>query len=90
VFDEDVALAERVIFPVAPNQANGIEDACFERFEEAGAEARYVATQSGRAIRSELLETRDFLALWLSVLPGEAARNKAMARFPHRKATRTR
>jgi hypothetical protein len=44
VFDEDVALAARVIFPVAPNQANGIEDARFGRFEEAGAEARYVAT----------------------------------------------
>ncbi|MCU0946392.1 MAG: hypothetical protein MUF65_13645 [Rubritepida sp.] len=78
MFDEDVALAERVIFPVAPNQANGIEDA---RFEEAGAEARYVATYSGRAIRSELLETRDLRALWLSVLHGEAARNRAKALF---------
>jgi predicted GH43/DUF377 family glycosyl hydrolase len=87
VFDEDVALAERVIFPVTPSQANGIEDARFVCFEEPGAEPRYVATYtaySGRAIRSELLETRDFRAFRLSAMLGDAAHNKGMALFPRR------
>lgn len=87
VFDEDVALAERVIFPVTASQANGIEDARFVRFEEPGVEPRYCATYtaySGRAIRSELMETRDFRSYRLSTLHGEAARNKGMALFPRR------
>lgn len=87
VFDEDVELAERVIFPVTPSQANGIEDARFVRLEEPGREPRYCATYtaySGRAIRSELIETPDFRSFRLSPLQGSAARNKGMALFPRR------
>jgi predicted GH43/DUF377 family glycosyl hydrolase len=87
VFDDDVELNERVILPVTPHQANGIEDARFVRLDGEGGEARYCATYtaySGRAIRSELLETKDFVSFRLSPLRGAAARNKGMALFPRR------
>ena len=57
-------ISERVIFPVTDAQSNGIEDARFVEFDD-GAEKIFYATYTaynGRAIRSELLETRDFLS----------------------------
>lgn len=84
VFGPDEHLSERVIFPVTESQSNGIEDARFVRFE-AGGHTTYYATYTaynGKAIRSELIETRDFLSFRLSPLRGAAARNKGMALFP--------
>jgi predicted GH43/DUF377 family glycosyl hydrolase len=82
--EEDVS--ERVIFPITASQSNGIEDARFVEFDEGG-ERVYYATYTaytGRAIRSELLETRDFLTFRMSPLTGSAARNKGMALFPRK------
>jgi predicted GH43/DUF377 family glycosyl hydrolase len=79
-------ISERVIFPVTPAQSNGIEDARFVRFEDAG-ESVYYATYTaynGREIRSELLETRDFLTFRMTPMTGSAARNKGMALFPRK------
>jgi len=79
-------LSERVIFPVTDSQSNGIEDARFVAFNENG-QITYYATYtaySGRAIRSELLETRDFLKFRLMPLNGTVARNKGMALFPRK------
>jgi predicted GH43/DUF377 family glycosyl hydrolase len=79
-------LSERVIFPVTDSQSNGIEDARFVEFNENG-ERTYYATYTaynGKAIRSELLETRDFLRFRMSPLRGAATRNKGMALFPRR------
>jgi predicted GH43/DUF377 family glycosyl hydrolase len=78
-------LSERVIFPVTEAQSNGIEDARFVQFS--GAEKIYYATYtaySGRAIRSELIATSDFVSFRLSALKGSAARNKGMALFPRK------
>jgi predicted GH43/DUF377 family glycosyl hydrolase len=85
-FDPRAGIGERVVFPVTHSQSNGIEDARFVRFED-GARVRYLATYtaySGRAIRSELLETTDFLSFRMTPLGGPAARNKGMALFPRR------
>ncbi len=79
-------LSERVIFPVTDSQSNGIEDARFVAFNDNG-QITYYATYtaySGRAIRSELLETRDFLKFRLMPLTGTVARNKGMALFPRK------
>lgn len=84
VFGPDEHLSERVIFPVTESQSNGIEDARFVRFDADG-HATYYATYTaynGKAIRSELIETRDFLSFRLSPLQGTAAQNKGMALFP--------
>ncbi len=86
IFKPDEDISERVIFPVTESQSNGIEDARFVKFED-GARSTYYATYtaySGRAIRSELLETSDFTSFRLSPLHGSAANNKGMALFPRR------
>jgi predicted GH43/DUF377 family glycosyl hydrolase len=85
-FPPDLDLSERVIFPVTDSQSNGIEDARFVAFDEGGStifRATYTA-YSGKAIRSELLETTDFVSFRMSPLAGDAARNKGMALFPRR------
>lgn len=85
-FDETSELSERVIFPVTDQQSNGIEDARFVAFEEDGRRTFYATytAYSGRSIRSELLETSDFLSFRLAPLAGSAAQNKGMALFPRR------
>ncbi len=86
VFRPDEDISERVIFPVTASQSNGIEDARFVEFQDGGSRIFYATytAYSGRAIRSELLETRDFLSFRLSPLTGTAAGNKGMALFPRR------
>lgn len=85
-FDEGSNLSQRVIFPITEAQANGIEDARFVAFEDEG-RITYFGTYtaySGRAIRSELIETRDFVSFRLAPLRGAAAVNKGMALFPRK------
>jgi predicted GH43/DUF377 family glycosyl hydrolase len=86
IFKPEEDLSERVIFPVTESQSNGIEDARFVEFED-GDRKTYYATYtaySGRAIRSELIETSDFMSFRLAPLRGAAARNKGMALFPRK------
>ena len=85
MFRPEQHLSERVIFPVTASQSNGIEDARFVEFE--GPSKTYYATYtaySGKAIRSELIETRDFLSFRMTPLAGAASRNKGMALFPRK------
>jgi predicted GH43/DUF377 family glycosyl hydrolase len=86
IFEPDSHISERVIFPVTPSQSNGIEDARFVEFHDGGRRifrATYTA-YSGKAIRSELIETTDFVSFRMSPLRGAAAGNKGMALFPQR------
>lgn len=85
-FCEDTDISERVIFPVTLSQSNGIEDARFVMFED-NATKTYYATftaYSGKAIRSELIQTDDFISFKLVPMTGAATRNKGMALFPRR------
>jgi predicted GH43/DUF377 family glycosyl hydrolase len=86
VFTPDEDISERVIFPVTEAQSNGIEDARFVEFDDDARKIFYATytAYNGRAIRSELLETHDFLSFRLSPLRGAAAKNKGMALFPRR------
>jgi len=86
VFQPDEELSERVIFPVTDSQINGIEDARFVEFNDNGERTFYATytAYSGRAIRSELIETKDFLSFKLTPLGGTASRNKGMALFPRK------
>jgi len=79
-------ISERVIFPLTESQANGIEDARFVEFEDGGRRTFYATytAYSGRAIRSELLETSDFISFRMTPLRGSAAKNKGMALFPRK------
>jgi predicted GH43/DUF377 family glycosyl hydrolase len=86
VFNPEEDLSERVIFPITESQSNGIEDARFVEFSDGGRTTYYATytAYSGRAIRSELIETRDFISFWLRPLSGAAAQNKGMALFPRK------
>jgi predicted GH43/DUF377 family glycosyl hydrolase len=86
IFNPDEDISERVIFPVLPSQSNGVEDARFVEFEDGGAKTFYATytAYTGRSIRSELIETRDFVSFRMTALSGEAARNKGMALFPRK------
>ena len=85
-FNPEEELSERVIFPVTDSQSNGIEDARFVEFADEGRKTYYATytAYSGRAIRSELIETHDFMSFRLAPLRGPAARNKGMALFPRK------
>jgi predicted GH43/DUF377 family glycosyl hydrolase len=86
IFEKNDDISERIIFPVTESQSNGIEDARFVEFSDGGRKTYYATytAYSGRAIRSELMETSDFLSFRMSPLRGSAARNKGMALFPRR------
>jgi predicted GH43/DUF377 family glycosyl hydrolase len=86
IFDSDAKISERVIFPITESQSNGIEDARFVRFEDSEPSTYYATftAYSGKAIRSELIETRDFKSFRMTPLKGSAARNKGMALFPRK------
>jgi predicted GH43/DUF377 family glycosyl hydrolase len=86
IFKPDQDISERVIFPVTESQSNGIEDARFVEFNDDGRKTYYATytAYSGRAIRSELIETSDFISFRMSPLRGAAAHNKGMALFPRR------
>ena len=86
IFKPDEDISERVIFPITLSQSNGIEDARFVEFEDGGTKTFYATytAYSGTAIRSELIETTDFVSFRMSPLRGAAARNKGMALFPRK------
>ena len=86
VFDAAEDISERVIFPMTAPQSNGIEDARFVEFQDAGRSSYYATytAYSGLSIRSELLETSDFVSFKLSPMGGTAVRNKGMALFPRK------
>ena len=87
LYAADQPLTERVIFPVAPNESNGIEDARFVRFTDDDGKVSYVATYTaydGRTTVPQLLETDDFLRFRVSTLNGPEVQNKGMALFPRR------
>ena len=75
-----------MIFPITESQVNGIEDARFVEFADEGLKTYYATytAYSGRAIRSELIETQDFLRFRMTPLKGTATRNKGMGLFPRK------
>ena len=87
-FAENVAVSERIIFPVSSNESNGMEDARFVRFVEDDGHRpllrRLPPPTMCRAILPQLLETTDFLNFRALTLNGRAVQNKGMAFFPRR------
>ena len=87
LFSKKLAMSERIIFPVSPNESNGIEDARFVRFTKEDGSVVYYATYTaynGHAILPQLIETEDFLHFRILTLNGSAVQNKGMALFPRR------
>lgn len=86
-FDPAVPLGGRTIFPYAPSEKNGIEDARFVKFTNEQEHIIYYATATawdGKTMLSQLIETTDFLEFKMRSLNGEAVKNKGMAIFPRK------
>jgi len=84
IFNPDEHISERVIFPITESQSNGIEDARFVEFDEGGRRTFYATytAYSGKAIRSELIETTDFISFRMSPLRDPPRGTRAWHCFP--------
>ncbi|MFY9779007.1 MAG: glycoside hydrolase family 130 protein [Candidatus Baltobacteraceae bacterium] len=86
-FSPGQSLSARVIFPQAPTESAGMEDARFVLFREDNGSRVYYATYTaydGRVAIPQLLETADFLNFKMSTLNGRAIANKGVALFPRK------
>ena len=86
-FSMDTAVSERVIFPLADTERNGIEDARFVKFTDDDGSTTYYATYTaynGYSILPKLIKTRDFYHFEVMPLNGKSAQNKGMALFPRK------
>lgn len=86
-FDADSLLSERVLFPSAPTESSGMEDARFVRFTDEDGSVIYYATYTaydGYQILPQLIETVDFCTFQIATLNGTSARNKGIALFPRK------
>ncbi len=84
-FHTNQRLSERAIFPSAPSQRNGIEDARFVYFKNDDDTYTYYSTYTafdGKLILPQLIETPDFYHFKFITLNGPAVQNKGMALFP--------
>jgi predicted GH43/DUF377 family glycosyl hydrolase/CheY-like chemotaxis protein len=86
-FSLDTGISDRVIFPIAAAESNGIEDARFMKFTDDNGLERYYATYTaynGHSIMPKLVETKDFYKFKVMPILGENAQNKGMALFPRK------
>jgi predicted GH43/DUF377 family glycosyl hydrolase len=86
-FDSSSTISERVLFPAAPTESQGMEDARFVRFSYDDGEVTYFAPYTafdGYRILPQLIETRDFLSFRIATLNGPCAANKGIALFPRK------
>ncbi|MCX6205450.1 MAG: response regulator [Bacteroidetes bacterium] len=86
-FSLDTGISDRVIFPIAAAESNGIEDARFMKFTDDDGLERYYATYTaynGHSIMPKLVETKDFYKFKIMPILGENAQNKGMAIFPRK------
>lgn len=91
IFSDNLTESERIIFPISPNESNGIEDARFVRFVDDDGAVTYYATYTaynGHDILPQLICTGDFLHFRVLTLNGDGVQNKGMALFPRRIAGR--
>lgn len=86
-FSASTDISERILFPFAPSESNGIEDARFVLFQDDERGPVYYATYTaydGKMVLPQLVETRDFLSFEACTLNGPAVSNKGFALFPRK------
>ncbi len=86
-FSLDTGISDRVVFPIAAAESNGIEDARFVKFTDDDGRVRYYATYTaynGFSIMPKLIETKDFYNFKIMPIHGDNAQNKGMAIFPRK------
>ena len=84
-FPAHTEISERILWPHAPAERQGMEDARFVRFVAEDHSVTYYATYTaydGVNIAQHLLETADFVTFAASPMAGGAAVGKGLALFP--------
>ena len=84
-FPDDVPLERRILWPGAPAESSGMEDARFVRFIGDGGESGYHATYTaydGRHVAARMLSSDDLRHFEVAPMRGPATRNKGIALFP--------
>jgi predicted GH43/DUF377 family glycosyl hydrolase len=84
-FNRERDLSERVIYPTAAGERQGMEDVRFTRFVEENGSVRYIGMYTafdGSRIAPRMISTSDFLTFEVTPLGGPAARDKGMVVFP--------
>ena len=87
IFSEKYPINEHILFPYAPEECNGLEDARFVEFVDDSGKKTYYATYTaynGKSIHSMLLETHDFYRFKIRKLYGAVVDNKGLALFPRK------
>jgi predicted GH43/DUF377 family glycosyl hydrolase len=86
-FPSESEISERVLWPTAPDERRGMEDARFVRLLDEDEPVRYRASYTaynGEHVSSRILETDDFRTFSSMALTGPGARGKGVAFFPRR------
>ncbi len=86
-FSPQSTIAQRVLWPHAPIESHGIEDARFVRFVADDGAVTYRATYTafdGAQIEPQVIETVDFRRFRMSQIAGPAAKDKGLALFPRK------
>ena len=86
-FPAETSVSERLLWPSAPVESNGMEDARVVRFVDHDGSVTYYGTYTaynGADITPQLLATKDFRQFHVSPMAGRVAQNKGMALFPRR------
>lgn len=86
-FPPTSGLTERLLWPTASAERQGMEDARLVRLVEDDGTVCYFATYTaydGVRVASHLLATRDFRQFHVSPMAGRATRDKGLALFPRR------
>lgn len=85
-YDAASELSQRLLFPAAAEESNGLEDARFVMLADAE-QPRWFGTctaYDGRQVSIQAIETDDFRRFRLTPLQGRAVSNKGLALFPRR------
>jgi predicted GH43/DUF377 family glycosyl hydrolase len=86
-FPAATPLSQRVLWPHAATESNGMEDVRLVRFVHDDGSATYRGTYTaydGTRIAPQLLQTNDFETFRVSLLAGPAAKDKGLALFPRK------
>ncbi len=86
-FPPDTSIGERLLWPAAASESNGMEDVRLVRFTDDSGHVTYHGTYTaydGEHIAPRLLTTTDFATFTSGQLAGPAARDKGMALFPRK------
>ena len=86
-FPASTDISERVLWPHAPAERHGMEDARFVRFTDDDGSTTYYATYTafdGIHVVQHLLQTDDFATFAMSPMAGDGAVGKGLALFPRK------